>query len=86
MPAAVDLIGFVTSANFQLNEGRYEAIGNIAVARVFEASISKADRKSMTGPRARYDGTTDVPKGEAKLCIVRDAGQSLGRLARWSFI
>ena len=85
VPDEVDLIGFVTSANFQLGVGRCEAIGNIVVARVLESGNEDADKNGGAGRRAGNDGTMSILKGEAKLCIVRDAGQSIGRLARWAF-
>jgi len=64
VPDAVDLIGFVTSGNFNLAEGLGTGIGSIALSRVLER-VHGADRS------------------ERQLCIVRDAGQGIGRLARW---
>jgi len=64
VPDAVDLIGFVTSGNFNLAEGLGTGIGSIALSRVLER-VHGADRS------------------EQQLCIVRDAGQDIGRLARW---
>lgn len=69
VPDEVDLIGFVTTGNYNMGEGRCEAVGNVAVARVV--------------------GVDDEEKKKANarnLCIVREAGQSLGRLARWNFV
>ena len=70
VPDEVDLIGFVTTGNYDLGEGSCKAIGNVAVARVVGAD-GERERKS---PSAR------------NLCVVREAGQSLGRLARWTFV
>ena len=68
VPDEDDLIGFVTTGNYNLGEGKCEAIGNVAVARV-------------VGEQAKqYKG------GEKNLCIVRESGQSIGRLARWKFV
>ncbi len=68
VPDEEDLIGFVTTGNFNLGEGRSTAIGSIALARVIQ------------------DGN-DLNLGkEQRLCIVREAGQGLGRLARWEFV
>ena len=67
VPDEVDLIGFVTTGNYNLGEGRCEAIGNVAVARV-------------------VGGDKEQNKASARnLCIVREAGQRVGRLARWDF-
>ncbi len=68
VPDEEDLIGFVTTGNFNLGEGRSTAIGSIALARVIR------------------DGN-DLNLGkEQRLCILREAGQGLGRLARWEFV
>jgi ribonuclease P/MRP protein subunit POP1 len=68
VPDEEDLIGFVTTGNFNLGEGRSTAIGSIALARVIQ------------------DGN-DLNLGkEQRLCILREAGQGLGRLARWEFV
>ena len=68
VPDETDLIGFVTTGNYNLGEGRCEAIGNVAVARVVGAG----------------NGTHRA--SARNLCVVREAGQSLGKLARWDFI
>lgn len=68
VPDEADLIGFVTTGNYHLGEGKYEAIGNVAVARVMGEESKK------------------WKSSERNLCIVREAGQSLGRLSRWGFV
>ncbi|MCJ1391750.1 hypothetical protein MMC18_004615 [Xylographa bjoerkii] len=65
VPGEEDLIGFVTTGNFNLGEGRGTGIGNILVGRML-------------------DGTGKVEKGG--LCIVREAGSGIGRLARWAWV
>lgn len=64
VPAEEDLIGFVTTGNFNLGEGSASAIGCVALARVVQDEGGKEERR---------------------MCIVREAGQGLGRLARWEF-
>ncbi len=66
VPEEVDLIGFVTTGNYNLGDGRCECIGNVAVAKTRGEGEDK-DRTS-------------------NLCIVREAGQRLGRLGRWKFV
>ncbi|KAL6721908.1 Ribonucleases P/MRP protein subunit pop1 [Lecanora helva] len=68
VPDEIDLIGFVTTGNYHLGEGRYEAVGNVAVAKVVG------------------DNVRGAKSDERNLCIVRESGQGLGRLARWRFI
>lgn len=88
VPDEVDLIGFVTTANYDLGQGRCEAIGNVAVARVL-GNVG-ADH----GNEGDDDGKNKNKKKEMAsaarkardLCIVREAGQGLGRLARWRFV
>ncbi|TLD30035.1 ribonucleases P/MRP protein subunit [Venturia nashicola] len=67
VPDEDDLIGFVTTGNYNLGEGRGIGIGSLLVSKVL----------------------SDQEGGEGKercLCIVRDAGQSVGRLARWELV
>lgn len=78
-PGEGDLIGFVTTGNFDLGKGRGAAVGNVAAARVFGGEGEMEDSKE-TGVKYR------ILKGEDKICVIRNAGQSVGRLARWEFI
>ena len=83
-PAEEDLIGFVTTGNFDLGEGRGAAVGNVAVTRIFVSADDGVGRDGGTGVDEEVKYRT--LKGEEKVCIVRNAGQSVGRLARWNFI
>jgi ribonuclease P/MRP protein subunit POP1 len=78
VPDEVDLIGFVTTGNFNLGEGKGIGIGSLLLS------------KAISGPGAIPVHTTVLPvvktnmrETERRLCIIRDAGQSVGRLARW---
>lgn len=62
-PSEEDLIGFITTGNFNLSEGRGTGIGNILWSRVDDGTEREGTREG--------------------LCIVRNAGQSIARLARW---
>ena len=73
-PDEMDLIGFVTTGNYDLGDGRCEAVGNVAVARV----VGKEGVGDGKGGKGR--------EGRDHLCIVREAGQGVGRLARWRFV
>ena len=66
VPEEVDLIGFVTTGNYNLGDGRCECIGNVAVAKT-RGEGEDRDRTSI-------------------LCIVREAGERLGRLGRLKFV
>ena len=65
-PSSRDLIGFVTTGEFCLSEGRGSAIGSIAVDKVLDGF--RTDEK------------------EGRLCIVRNAGENVGWLARWEAV
>ena len=62
-PGQEDLIGFVTTGNFNLAEGQGTGIGNVLVGMAVE--------------QVRQNGE------EGRLCVVRNAGADVGRLARW---
>lgn len=64
-PDEDDLIGFVTTGNFNLGEGMGTGIGSIRLARALEDTASR-----------------DL----GRLCIVRNAGVSVARLARWDLV
>lgn len=63
-PAEEDLIGYVTTGNLNLSEGRGTGIGNLLLSKVLNDVRQNRD--------------------DGRLCIVRNAGQSVGRLARWT--
>ena len=63
VPDEEDLIGFVTTGNFNLGEGRGFGIGCVAAERVWE-QLKQGN-------------------GKGGMCIVRDSGTAIGRVARW---
>ncbi|KAI0856142.1 POPLD domain-containing protein [Xylaria cubensis] len=69
-PDASDLIGFVTTGSFNLRDGRGEAIASIS------AQSAAEEMKRYVNPR----------DPAARLCVVREAGQGIGWLARWEVI
>ncbi|KAI1089501.1 ribonucleases P/MRP protein subunit POP1-domain-containing protein [Rostrohypoxylon terebratum] len=69
-PGEEDLIGFVTTGCFNLREGRGDAIGNLSATKALEEL-------------RRYQNKDDPA---ARLCVVRNAGQNVGWLARWELI
>ncbi|KAI0449456.1 POPLD domain-containing protein [Xylaria acuta] len=72
-PDATDLVGFVTTGSFNLRDGRGEAIASLSALRAAEEM-----RRYGTPPRD--------PPAAARLCVVREAGQGVGWLARWEVI
>ncbi|KAF2462990.1 uncharacterized protein BDR25DRAFT_273895 [Lindgomyces ingoldianus] len=69
VPDEPDLIGFVTSGNYNLAEGKPTAIANLVLQRVFGLKDTAHARRAF--------------KKEDHVCIVREAGASLGRLGTW---
>lgn len=64
VPDESDLIGFVTTGNYNLAEGKPTALANLALHRV------------LTGEHSQED----------QVCIVREPGRTIGRLARWEVV
>ncbi|OJJ04947.1 hypothetical protein ASPVEDRAFT_44479 [Aspergillus versicolor CBS 583.65] len=69
LPLEDDLIGFVTTGNFNLSEGKGTGIGSILVSKV---------RDTANGPKRKSK--------ERNMCIVRNAGETVGRLASWELV
>ncbi|CAK4033818.1 Ribonucleases P MRP subunit pop1 [Lecanosticta acicola] len=65
-PGEEDLVGFVTTGDFNLGEGQGTGVGSILLDKVVE-------------------GVKDDPR-YGRLCIVRNAGHGVGRLARWEIV
>ncbi|KAL8696640.1 MAG: hypothetical protein Q9201_007559 [Fulgogasparrea decipioides] len=104
VPDAQDLVGFVTTGNFDLGQGKASAIGCIAITKVAHQQQQrpyeplKADASGATDS-VTTDGENEMmrrsmeglekklgKKTVQRLCIVREAGQSVGRLARWDLV
>ena len=71
IPDKEDLIGFVTTGNFNLSEGKGTAIGSVLLQKIVEQQINTPESKKPV----RWD-----------LCIIRESGQPTGRLAHLSFV
>jgi ribonuclease P/MRP protein subunit POP1 len=74
-PDANDLIGFVTTGSYNLAEGKGVAIASVWVQRVVEGW-----KQDNVGSNAYSKKQKDR---ERHLCIVRNAGEGVGRLASW---
>ncbi|KAL9588774.1 MAG: hypothetical protein Q9203_002428 [Teloschistes exilis] len=103
VPDAEDLIGFVTTGNYDLGQGKGSAVGSIAIAKVATTQSKGSGRgKTVTpgvGESLTTDGESERVRGEIeeferklgrktvqRLCVVRNAGESVGRLARWEIV
>ncbi|KAI9844733.1 MAG: hypothetical protein M1838_002053 [Thelocarpon superellum] len=74
VPDDEDLIGFVTTGDFSLGEGKGTGVGSVLLGRAL------GDDGSTSRPSVKRGS------GEGRLCIVRDAGKGIGRLARWEVV
>ena len=68
VPDEADLIGFVTTGNYNLAEGMPTAVANLAVHKVVSLLSGQG-----------------IPRAD-RVCIVRQAGSTMGRLARWEIV
>jgi len=71
VPDKDDLVGFITTGNFSLAEGKGIGIGSILLSKVMVTSMAD-------------DATETV--AYQNLCIIRDAGERFGRLAKWDLV
>lgn len=73
VPGEEDLIGFVTTGEFCLTRGKGVAVGSILLSKAIEESATATGAGQQQIRRRR-------------LCIVRNAGETVGRLAEWSVV
>lgn len=71
VPDKEDLIGFITTGNFNLAAGKATGVGSIVLAKAIDL---RSTQYSPTMIAKRY------------LCIVRNVGERFGRLARWQLV
>lgn len=87
-PPATDLIGFVTSGNYNLSEGKGSAVGCVSVSRVLESWIGDGEARFTKEGGGRKDATKREKEKdlEKRLCVVRNSGESVGRIAIWEVV
>ncbi|KAI9367713.1 ribonucleases P/MRP protein subunit POP1-domain-containing protein [Aspergillus egyptiacus] len=74
-PPEADLIGFITAGNFNLSEGKGTGVGSILVSKVRAPARKKGEK-----------GESKKDSKERSMCIVRNAGESVGRLGFWEVV
>ena len=94
-PCEADLVGFITSANYNLGRGRCAAVGNVILARLVEMPAAAAAAQSEGEGQRNASGDDGSKqrgaKGQGKRkktktegwVIVRDVGQTVCRVAKW---
>ncbi|PGH29745.1 ribonuclease P/MRP protein subunit POP1 [[Emmonsia] crescens] len=91
MPGEEDLIGFVTTGNYNLAAGRGTGIASVLVdrVRVYDGpgfgDLGDSSSSGESGGSARVNGGRGGMSREklARVCIVRSAGERVGRLGVW---
>jgi ribonuclease P/MRP protein subunit POP1 len=92
-PGVGDLIGFVTSGGYNLAVGRGTAVGAVWVQRVLagwaeeiravEMGLVQVGEQSRAGRVKGMRATERQRERERRLCVVRNAGESVARLGIW---
>ncbi|KAL8999318.1 MAG: hypothetical protein Q9188_005911 [Gyalolechia gomerana] len=100
VPNKEDLSGFVTTGNFDLGQGKASAIGCIAIGKVVQqpdkqqAGLGSGNEgedgeEGKAGKAWKAVQELENKLGKkvvGRLCVVRDAGTAVGRLARWELV
>ncbi|KAL9070332.1 MAG: hypothetical protein Q9157_005842 [Trypethelium eluteriae] len=83
VPEEKDLMGFVTSGNFNLGEGQVTGIGSLLLSKLVASQdpLGRRQDEHRKEGKGAWKGS-EVMK-EDRLCIVREAGLGFGRLAVW---
>jgi len=81
VPGDSDVIGFVTTGNFNLGEGRGTALGSILLEKVLEGRSGIGSGLASASKDESYKD-----RKHEQLCILREAGEKLGRLAKWEVV
>ena len=76
LPSQNDLIGFVTTGEYSLSEGRGVAIGNVWLQKLLSGWEGKSAKNGMNMQVER----------ERRLVIIRNVGEITGRLGIWELL
>lgn len=82
VPGEEDLIGFVTSGGFNLARGRGMGVGGVWVQRVVQGWVAEGE----VGAEGEGEGEAGRMRRERRLCIIRNAGEMVGRLGMWDVV
>ncbi|KAK2742972.1 hypothetical protein FQN55_007602 [Onygenales sp. PD_40] len=82
LPDEEDLIGFVTAGNYNLARGRGTGVGGVLVNRVLEGDGRLVDEGDVGGK----NGGGLSRERMKRVCIVRAAGERVGRLGVWDVV
>jgi ribonuclease P/MRP protein subunit POP1 len=77
VPDEKDLIGFITTGNYNLTEGKGFGIGSALLCKITDGNLGT---HNSSGSVKKYSVLL------RNICVVRDAGETFGRLAKWELI
>jgi ribonuclease P/MRP protein subunit POP1 len=81
VPDEAELIGFITTGNYNLADGKGFGIGSILLKKALESTVSlKCASQGVSSTQVKDQ------MRQKTLCIVRNVGESIGRLAKWECI
>ncbi len=82
-PSEEHLLGFVTAGSFNLRDGRGTAVGALSAARALD-EIRRYSGNGNGHGGGNKKGNRPAP--DERLCVIRNAGENVGRLARWELV
>lgn len=85
VPGEEDLIGFATSGEYCLTEGKGVAIGSLVMERLLEGT-DRGDSDDAAAAQAADGKVAANRRREDRMCVVRNAGETVGRLAIWEIV
>lgn len=85
LPPEEDLIGFVTTGSYNLSAGRGTGIGSILVSKIVDVHAGAGTNTSAKGSKGK-GGKGKGKEKEKRMCIVRSAGERVGRLGFWELV
>lgn len=90
IPTEDDLIGFVTTGNFNLSEGKGSGVGSVLVWKVLGLpGVAESERDDDGGEGASLSSLPSLPplsRDKMRLCIIRESGERVGRLGVWDVV
>ncbi|KAK2794854.1 hypothetical protein FQN50_009839 [Emmonsiellopsis sp. PD_5] len=84
LPGEEDLIGFVTAGNYNLARGRGTGVGGVLVRKVLEGGGGLGNEEEGEGEGKNGGGLSR--ERMRRICIVRGAGERVGRLGVWEVV
>jgi ribonuclease P/MRP protein subunit POP1 len=81
VPEEIELIGFITTGNYNLADGKGFGIGSILLKKALGSTENvESESQGLTFIQQKAN------MRQRTLCIVRNVGESIGRLAKWECI